>query len=238
MPRRKPAPLTQNGDGSKLMRIKELAESTGLPKSTIAHYVHQGLLPKPIKTARNMAYYHPSCVERIAFLRQIQSQYRLPLAAIKRLLKERDKGRDVTPLLEFQKVLFRNTRRTLTLNKFSKATGLSAEEANSYVEMQLLIPLGNGLFDEEDIEIGRVLKRLCELGVDLEEASFYPRICKQLLEHELEWRRRLTAELPFEQDASLTLELTRAARALRPYVIDRLFQRRLLAMKGLKDADD
>jgi len=238
MARTKHAAQPVDNDGNRLIRIKELAESTGLPKSTIAHYVNQGLLPKPTKTSKNMAYYHPSCVERVAFLRQIQSRYRLPLAAIKRLLKERDKGRDVTPLLEFQKVLFRNTRRRLGFTGFCQATGLSEAEVRSYVQTQILIPLEDGAFDEEDIEIGRVFRRLRDLGLNPEEASFYPTILKQLLEQELEWRRRLTAELPFEQDASLTLELTRAARALRPYVIDRLFQRRLLTMKGLKDRDD
>lgn len=46
------------------LRMKELMEATGLPKSTILFYLEQGLLPKPVKTSRNMAYYPPECMER------------------------------------------------------------------------------------------------------------------------------------------------------------------------------
>jgi len=50
----------------------------------------------------------------------------------------------------------------------------------------------------------------------------------------MEMRKTLTADLHHEADAVATLELTRMARALRSYVIDRVFQRRLLKTRGLK----
>jgi len=54
------------------------------------------------------------------------------------------------------------------------------------------------------------------------------------VEAEMEMRKTLTADLHHEADAVATLELTRMARALRSYVIDRVFQRRLLKTRGLK----
>ncbi len=89
----------RTGDNTPMLKMKELADATGVAKSTILLYVNKGLLPLPVKTSPNMAYYDPLCVDRIAFIKKVQSTHRLPLAAIKGLLKEMDKGRDVTPLL-------------------------------------------------------------------------------------------------------------------------------------------
>jgi hypothetical protein len=51
-------------------------------------------------------------------------------------------------------------------------------------------------------------------------------------------RDRHTSAMEFEQDASVTLELTRMARSLRAYVIDRIMQRELIRYQGLKPARD
>ena len=52
-----------------LLKMKQLADATGVAKSTILLYVKRGLLPKPVKTSPNMAYYDPICIQRIAFIK-------------------------------------------------------------------------------------------------------------------------------------------------------------------------
>ena len=52
------------------MRIKELVERSGLPRTTIHFYLRHGLLHPPVKTGRTMAYYDKSHLDR---LRKIQS---------------------------------------------------------------------------------------------------------------------------------------------------------------------
>ncbi len=68
------------------LKMQELVAATGVPKSTILHYLKEGLLPKPYKTCWNMAYYLPACVERITFIKMLQGKYRLSLAMIKKFL--------------------------------------------------------------------------------------------------------------------------------------------------------
>ena len=58
-----------------------------------------------------------------------------------------------------------------------------------------------------------------------------------IVEKELELRLRHTTELSFDDDAAMTLEMTRIARGLRAYIIDRVMQRRLIAYKGLKNKE-
>jgi DNA-binding transcriptional MerR regulator len=68
------------------LRIGELAQRTGVTRATIQHYLRAGLLPSPQKTSRTMAYYDPSCVERIFLIKQLQERY-LPLSVIKGLIE-------------------------------------------------------------------------------------------------------------------------------------------------------
>ena len=66
----------------------ELAEASGVPVPTIKHYLREGLLPEPVKTSRNMAYYPPEFVDRIKLIKQLQEERFMPLKAIKSVLDE------------------------------------------------------------------------------------------------------------------------------------------------------
>jgi DNA-binding transcriptional MerR regulator len=74
----------------KLLKIGELAEASGVPSATIRHYVREGLLPEPVKTSRNMAYYPPEYVDRIRTIKQLQEERFMPLKVIRQLLSSDD----------------------------------------------------------------------------------------------------------------------------------------------------
>lgn len=76
------------GNGTEgLLRMSELAEASGVPSATIKHYLREGLLPKPVKTSRNMAWYSPDYVKRIKLIKRLQEERYMPLKVIKRILK-------------------------------------------------------------------------------------------------------------------------------------------------------
>ena len=68
--------------------MSELAEASGVSAGTIKHYLREGLLPDPVKTSRNMAYYPPEFVERIALIKRLQEDRFMPLKAIRRVLED------------------------------------------------------------------------------------------------------------------------------------------------------
>jgi len=68
--------------------MSELADASGVSAATIKHYLREGLLPEPVKTSRNMAYYPPEFVERIRLIKQLQEERYMPLKVIKELLDE------------------------------------------------------------------------------------------------------------------------------------------------------
>ena len=66
----------------------ELAEASGVPAPTIKHYLREGLLPEPVKTSRNMAYYPPDFVDRIRLIKRLQEERFMPLRVIRGALEE------------------------------------------------------------------------------------------------------------------------------------------------------
>ena len=73
-----------------LLKISELAERAEVPVATVRHYLREGLLPEPVKTSKNMAYYPPEFVERIRTIKRLQEERFMPLRVIKEaLLAER-----------------------------------------------------------------------------------------------------------------------------------------------------
>lgn len=217
------------------LKMQDLVAASGLARSTILHYLNEGLLPAPVKTSRNMAYYSPDCVERLTFIKVMQGKYRLSLAMIKQFLQEGKAGAEIEPFLELRSFIFGRPdgQELLDLAGFCGATDLTAAEVAELQQAGLLLPLEPGRFDAEDLAIGRVLKRCRELGIALEEASFYPRLARQIVDHEMALRDRLIQGLSLEANATLTLEMTRGARALRPYIIDRIFQHRVMSRESI-----
>ncbi len=218
------------------LRMKDLAEASGLPKSAILHYVAQGLLPEPVRTGPNMAYYDPICIERIKLIKSIQTRYAFPLGKIKMILTQQDQGKDILPFIELNETIFGGVAGPpMDEAAFRAATGLKAEQITALIENGLLLPLEQGSFNEEDVMIGGVYARGFALGIRVSDLSFYAMTAKRIVDGEMRLRRRLTAHLPEGQDAELTRKLVQAARATRTYVIDRTFQRRVAAARNLKD---
>ncbi len=84
------------------MRMAELARVSGVPRETIHFYLREGLLPKPTKGGKTVAYYDESHVERLNLIRNLRDDKYLPLAVIRRMLHvdPATRGRDVETLAD------------------------------------------------------------------------------------------------------------------------------------------
>jgi DNA-binding transcriptional MerR regulator len=78
----------QETKNDEMLRMGELASASGVSAATIKHYLREGLLPEPVKTSRNMAYYPADFVDRIRMIKQLQEERYMPLRVIKDLLEE------------------------------------------------------------------------------------------------------------------------------------------------------
>jgi DNA-binding transcriptional MerR regulator len=218
------------------LKMNELAAAAGTPKSTILYYLAQGLLPEPRKTSPNMAYYDPSCVERIRLVQQMQKRHRLTLSEIKRCLNDQDRGKDLAVYLELNEEIFGpgGSRRLLDAKAFCRETGLSASQLEELQQARLLLPLEEGRFDAEDVSMGRLYVGAINSGILPGDLSYYAELGAKIVDHEMALRHRMTGRLPYPKDAAATRRMVKNARMCRAYIIDRLFQRRVAAMRDLK----
>jgi DNA-binding transcriptional MerR regulator len=75
-----------------LLRISEVAEAAGVSVGTIKHYLREELLPEPVKTSRNMAWYPRESVDRVKLIKQLQEERFLPLKVIRAVLRQEGNG--------------------------------------------------------------------------------------------------------------------------------------------------
>ncbi len=65
------------------MKIKELEEKSGVPRTTIHFYLRNSILHPPRKTGRTMAYYDNSHLVQLKKIQKIKKGRRLPIAFLK-----------------------------------------------------------------------------------------------------------------------------------------------------------
>jgi DNA-binding transcriptional MerR regulator len=150
----------------------ELAEASGVPAPTIKHYLREGLLPEPVKTSRNMAYYPPEFVDRIKLIKRLQEERFMPLKAIKAVLDE-DPER-AGALLELEdRILDRalaGERARTSASEVRKRYGVPKEVLDRLAELEILTPNSRG-YSPSDVKIIEAISRFRAGGYD-EEIGF------------------------------------------------------------------
>lgn len=193
-----------------MMRMKQLTAKTGATKATVQFYVNEGLIPKPVKTHANMAYYDESHVNAIRLVKELQAKRFLPLSVIKRVM-EGEKGEmsvdEIRTLVEIDGKLFTNiqenpTLKPLNVNELSKRAGVSLEDIRVMERLEILTPNRKGnhtLYGEIDIRIVECFGKLRkagftpDLGIDASRMKLYWDFMKMLVVEELDLFASITA---------------------------------------------
>lgn len=199
-PARVPAKPRRREPPRDLLKIGEVARRAGVNRGTIQHYLREGLLPRPVKTFRNMAYYDAACVERIRAIKELQSKRHLPLHVIRGLLGSTRSERDMARVLvEAQKAaLDALTPPTptgqLTMAAAARAFGFEPRLLRELARLGLITPSadeGETVLRGPDLEILAAIANLGrhgfqeELGFRPEDMVMYLRSMQELVEQEV-----------------------------------------------------
>lgn len=190
-----------------LLRMSELAKASGVPVPTIKHYLREGLLPEPVKTSRNMAYYPPEFVERIQLIKRMQETRFMPLKAIKTVLDE-DPERANAMLDLGDQILDRalaGERSRTSAAEVRERYGVPAEVLDRLAELEVLSPNTRG-YSPSDVQIIEAISRFRAGGYD-EQIGFtvydtlrYKTALEELVAQEVDMvMNRLAAEVPPER---------------------------------------
>lgn len=150
-----------------LLRMGELAEASGVPAPTIKHYLREGLLPEPVKTSRNMAYYSPEFVDRIKLIKQLQEERFMPLRAIKSVLDEDpERARALVDLEDriLDRALAGERTRT-SAAEVRERYGIPKEVLDRLEEIEVLSPNSRG-YSPSDVKIIEAISRFRAGGYD------------------------------------------------------------------------
>jgi DNA-binding transcriptional MerR regulator len=216
-----------------LLRMRELAEAAGVSAGTIKHYLREGLLPEPIKTSRNMAYYPLEFVERVKLIKQLQEERFLPLKVIKEILENGGEGEGperLRALIELEdrvleRALGRQDAKAMSEREVRERYGLPAEALDRLERLEVLSPQvrnGDRRYGPDDVQIIEAVSRMRAsgyseaLGFTVYDTLIYKRNLERLVREEVGvMMERLAGEMKPDEAAEL---LERAVEPMRDLV--------------------
>jgi DNA-binding transcriptional MerR regulator len=141
--------------------MSELAEQSGVSAGTIKHYLREGLLPEPVRTSRNMAYYPPEFVERIRLIKRLQEDRFMPLRLIKGVIDE-DPER-AHALIELEDRIIERATAAQERGRVSRAEVRRRYEVPDNVlermeDLEILSPNSRG-YDADEVKIIEAISR-------------------------------------------------------------------------------
>jgi DNA-binding transcriptional MerR regulator len=151
---------TTNG----LLKMRELAERSGVSAGTIKHYLREGVLGSDagvVRTSRNMAYYPEEFVGRIQLVKRLQEERFLPLRVIRELIS-RD-PRHAERLIELEdRILERAVEvgegHRLSRRQVRETYDVPANVLARLEEIGVLTPNSRG-YDPDDVSIIEAISR-------------------------------------------------------------------------------
>jgi DNA-binding transcriptional MerR regulator len=202
--------VSQNG----LLKMKELAEASGVSAGTIKHYLREGLLGDGgdvVKTSRNMAYYPPEYVERIKLIKQLQEERFMPLKVIKSMLD--DDPERARALVELEdRILDRalaGDQARVSAAELRRRYELPAEVLERLGELEVVTPNSRG-YGPRDVEIVEAISRFRaggwdeRIGFTVYDTLRYKRALEELVKEEVQvLMDRLAGELEPERATDL-----------------------------------
>jgi DNA-binding transcriptional MerR regulator len=199
------------------LKMSELAEASGVSAGTIKHYLREGLLPEPVKTSRNMAYYPADFVDRIRLIKQLQEERFMPLKVIKGMLDEDpDRAMALVELEDriLERALAGEEKRT-SVAEVKRRYEMPQEVLARLEELGILSPNSRG-YSPSDVRVVEAISRFRAGGYD-EQIGFtvydtlrYKRVLQDLVKEEVSV---LMERLAGEMDTDAAVELIEAGSA-------------------------
>jgi DNA-binding transcriptional MerR regulator len=154
-----------------LLRMRELAERSGVSAGTIKHYLREGLLgsgEEVVRTSRNMAWYPPAYVERIRLIKRLQEERFMPLRVIAQVMAD-DPDR-AAALIELEDRILERAISAQETDRLSRAEVRTRYDVPDPVldrlaEIGVLTPTRRG-YDADDVAIIAAISRFRAGGYD------------------------------------------------------------------------
>ena len=202
---------SNGGDRAGLLKMSELADASGVSAGTIKHYLREGLLPEPVRTSRNMAYYPPEFVDRIKLIKQLQEERFMPLKLIRRMLD--DDPERARALIELEDRIIERAvageEKRISAAEVERRYKVPREVTDRLVELGVLTPTASG-YSPSDVGVVEAIARFRAGGYD-ERIGFtvydtlrYKNALEALVEEEVSvLMERLAGRMPVDRAVAM-----------------------------------
>jgi DNA-binding transcriptional MerR regulator len=218
------------------MRMKDLVEATGLSRTTIHHYLREGLLPPARKTAANAAVYGREHAERLDLIRGLRTEELgpFPLEAVRSILQLVDDGMDPELAVSLTALPGRRmgssaagASERLSAADVAGAAGASVTTVRRLIDAGLLIGRPetgsrSEVFDAADVELVRLYAELLEAtDLTVEDVSPVAELIAEIVRYEAVLARVAVSEKPEREHARILRLVSRSMRAVHTYLLVR-----------------
>jgi DNA-binding transcriptional MerR regulator len=219
--------------------MRDLALAAEMPRTTIHHYLREGLLPAPDRTAPNAATYGPEHLERLRLLKALRGPVLGPLSLeeIRRVLRLVEGGHSPAEAvglaaLESRGAISLRTEdedtaaddAVLGLRDVARRTGRDTRELRQLVDAGLVLPAvrrGGPEFDAADVAAADSCARLIDAGIDPEHLEPLAELLREVRNYEAVLEDLALRSLPESDVAAARSELRTAFRNLHVYLLSR-----------------
>ena len=151
-------PANSTATTAGLLKMRELAERSGVSAATIKYYLREGVLgPEDgvVRTSRNMAWYPPEFVDRIQLVKRLQEERYWPLRLIRELMASSPE--EVGRVIEVEDRILARAVEAREQGRMSRKAAretydLPQEVLDRLEEIAVLSPNGRG-YDRDDVAI-------------------------------------------------------------------------------------
>lgn len=216
------------------MRMRDLARRSGLPRTTVHHYLREGLLPPAAKTARNAARYSEEHLRRLRLIHRLRSGDLgpLPIRAVRRILRSVDDGVEPELAVLLQRSVLAGTAprvegRTFSARALAARCGLPEGAIGELVKAGLLVPPPSGgpgtpRFDGTDLEVAARYRQALEAtGLRIRDVAPLARLIREVSRREMALRNRAVARAGPAEGARISLLMQETANLMHRYLFAR-----------------
>ncbi|MEJ2482609.1 MAG: MerR family transcriptional regulator [Gemmatimonadota bacterium] len=222
------------------MRMRDLADAAQLPRTTIHHYLREGLLPEPDRTAANAATYGPEHLDRLRLLKALRGPELGPLSVseIRRVLPLVEEGLSPSEAVGLASLKRRGLAAmgrkgenaapadtALGLKDVARRLEREPRQLRQLLDAGLIEPgtgSGGGGFDAADVAAADSCLRLNDLGIETRHLEPLVELTREMRNYEQVLENLVCDALGDESVEPVRGELRTAFRELHLYLLTRL----------------
>jgi DNA-binding transcriptional MerR regulator len=157
------------------LKMHELEKLSDFSRATINFYIHEGILPLPIKSAKNMAYYDDLFIEKLMRVKELKKS-NFTLSQIKQFMNAKQDGENeliMQALQNINRLLPSDSKENKISRDQIRSLGYKDETIDELIEINMITPNeeDRDFFPSYSLTICKFVKYFLDNGIPMAAAK-------------------------------------------------------------------